>query len=296
LADEIADATGAFTNDLVDALWRLVWAGLVTNDTLAPVRSLLKQSSASGGKSASRSGQRRSRGPRFRSRRRERLPGSEGRWSLTPNVTATATERQAAIAAQLLERYGVFTRGAASREASPGGFAALYPIFKAMEEAGKTRRGYFVEGLGGAQFACAGADDLLRARHDDDATQAVVLAATDPANAYGAALPWPESSGDDAAGRPQRAAGATVVLVDGVLVGYLGKSGTRLTTFLAEVEPDRTKQAKALAGALAQLAERRGSLMIEEIDGVRPAGSSLSELLLKAGFVAINRGYVHRGA
>ncbi|MEM6330919.1 MAG: crosslink repair DNA glycosylase YcaQ family protein, partial [Planctomycetota bacterium] len=297
--DQIVDATGAFGNDLVNALWRLVWEGRVTNDTLAPVRSLVKASSSAGKTPGRRNGRPRTRGARFRSRRREHLPGSEGRWSLAPAATASPTERQAAVAAQLLQRYGVFTRSLASRESAPGGFAALYPVFKAMEEAGKARRGYFVEGLGGAQFASAGADDLLRAEAADDA-EAVLLAATDPANAYGAALPWP--SADDAGGgadkdrlKPQRAVGSLVVMVGGELVAYASRNGARMATTFADAEPLRSQQIVAVAKRLARRARTHGSLMIEEIDGRRPAASPLAEPLLSAGFVAINRGYVHRG-
>lgn len=295
--DEIVAQTGAFANDLINALWQLVWAGEVTNDTLAPVRSLVKQSAASKPSRLGRSSSRRSRGPRFRSRRRGLLPGSEGRWSLTHVAVASPTERAAALAGQLLERYGVFTRGMAARESAVGGFSALYPVFKAMEEAGKARRGYFVEGLGGAQFAYAGAEDLLRQRPDDDTPSVVTLAATDPANAYGAALPWLDASDADEPDRSrlQRAAGSAVVLFDGQLLGYLAKGGARLTTFLVAEEPIRTRQASALAGALAERARQRGSILIEEIDGARPAASPLGEPLLAAGFVAIHRGYVHRG-
>ncbi|MEN1681800.1 MAG: helicase-related protein [Planctomycetota bacterium] len=300
--DEIAVATGAFPNDLLDALWRMVWAGEMTNDTLAPLRSIVKPSAAAPppGKNGMRRRRPRS-GGRFRSRRRDRLPGSEGRWSLTPPPLATPTERQAALAAQLLERYGVFTRSLATREQTPGGFASLYPVLKAMEEAGRARRGYFVEGLGGAQFATAGADDLLRQPPDEGKPQVVVLAATDPANAYGAALPWPGSDGKDDGngakreGRPQRAAGALVVLADGRLLGYLAKGAKKLTTFLAESEPDRGKQAKLLADALVDRAATRHPVMIERIDGQPPEDSVLAPALAEAGFLATVRGLVHRG-
>ncbi|MEM1304242.1 MAG: DEAD/DEAH box helicase, partial [Planctomycetota bacterium] len=245
--DEIKKLTGAFPNDLLDALWRLVWSGEATNDTLAPVRSLLRQSSKPTGATGRPGSGRRGGGRRrqaYRSRRRDRMPGSEGRWSLVTPSAATPTERQAAIATQLVERHGVLTRPAVGREQTAGGFSAIYPVLKAMEESGRVRRGYFVEGLGGAQFAAAGADDLLRAKPDDtDEPQAVILAATDPANAYGAALPWPEASGDkdkDTAGRPQRAAGALVVLLEGRLTAYVGRTGRRLTTFLADDEPQRS--------------------------------------------------------
>ena len=305
--DEISTATQLFQNDLIDALWRLVWAGEVTNDTLAPLRSMCKSSSASARRagvkrlSGSRASRRAAQRPRFRSRRALAPPGSEGRWSLTPlREQVSATERLAATAAQLLQRYGVFTRSMATREMTPGGFASLYPVFKAMEEAGKVRRGYFVEGLGGAQFATAGADDMLRARADShNPPQVVTLAATDPANAYGAALPWPKPGSGNRDNtdlpRPQRAAGALVVLADGKLLAYLGKSGAKLMTFLATDEPDRTQQMNLLANALANRARSHSQLMLQEIDGARPAASPLAEALAAVGFAAISQGFVHRG-
>ncbi len=304
--DEIVSATDAFPNDLLNTLWRFVWSGEVTNDTLAPLRSMLKGTERNSDKRGSRRNRRDSRRSRgrvsgFRSRRRARLSGSEGRWSLLPqDASATPTERQTALATQLLQRYGVFTRSMATRELTVGGFASLYPVLKAMEEAGRARRGYFVEGLGGAQFACAGADDLLRQPASDQAEKAIVLAATDPANAYGAALPWPATPTEQQASenepvRLQRAAGAIVVLAEGKLLGYLGRAGTKLTTLIATEEPDQTKQRKQLAKALAERARERGSLLLEEVDGVAPGGSPLSEALAAAGFLAMSRGWVHRG-
>lgn len=295
--EEIVAATGAFPNDLLDALWRLVWAGRVTNDTLAPVRSLTGQAATRRRPTGPRPSSRRA---RFRSRREPRLRGSEGRWSLAPagDAAATPTERQAATANQMLERYGVFTRSMAGREVTPGGFAALYPVLKAMEEAGRVRRGYYVEGLGGAQFAQPGADDLLRASPDPDNPQVVVLSAVDPANPYGAALPWPDATSQpdrEETARLQRAAGASVVLVDGRLVGYLSKAGKRLVTLLAPDEPAHGQQANLLAEALAARARSRGPMLLEQVDGVRPAQSPLAAALSAVGFAATSRGFLHRG-
>ena len=301
--DEMTKQTGAFANDLLDGLWRLVWRGEVTNDTLAPVRSLLRQSSATS-TDKRRGGRRRQ---AFRSRRRERLPGSEGRWSLvasciaTPEATTpvvTPTARQTALATQLVQRHGVLTRSAVGKEVTVGGFSGLYPVLKAMEESGRVRRGYFVEGLGGAQFAAAGADELLRARAEEDPPPAILLAATDPANAYGAALPWPDHSGgeaDEPSARPQRAAGAVVVLHEGRLIGYVGRTGRRVLSFLPAEEPDRTNMAEQLAKALAKRAADRSSTMIETVDGVRVGSSILAQKLLAAGFAASSRGFVWRG-
>ncbi len=188
--DDIALALGGFRNDVLAALWRLVWAGHLTNDTLAPLRSLARQAQQE-------RRQARRRGSAFRSRRSERLPGSEGRWSLGGRAGVTAvspTERAAAIAGQLVERYGVLTRELAASEALAGGFSAIYPVLKAMEEAGRLRRGYFVAEQGAAQFALPGAADRLRELEQQPAREpgeVRVLAATDPANPYGSALPWP---------------------------------------------------------------------------------------------------------
>ena len=209
---------------------------------------------------------------------------------------ATPTERLTAIANQLLERYGVLTRAAMSRETVPGGFTTLYPVLKAMEEAGRVRRGYFVEGLGGAQFAAPGAEDRLRAFRErrDEPAEVTVLAATDPANAYGAAIGWPEQ--DKSLMRPQRAAGAHLILRDGILVGFLGRSGHHLRVFLSDAEPDRGQQIEAIVSGLVKLAKQRGSVQIREIDGEPVDRSSLVEKLRGVGFNPTRHGYLLRGA
>ena len=156
--EEIAKTIGGFPRDVLDALWQLVWSGVVTNDTLLPLRSLRRQTERPVGRT-------RRGGRAFRSRRQVKTPGSEGRWSLllgTGILLPSPTERQAALATQLIARYGVLTRELAASEAVAGGFAGLYPVLKAMEQAGKIRRGYFVAGLGAAQFAAPGAEDRLR--------------------------------------------------------------------------------------------------------------------------------------
>ena len=270
------------------ALWDLVWAGEATNDTLAPLRSLLRRSPAS-------RRARRSAGGTFRSRRIG-PPGTEGRWSLFSHGTArkgpTETERRTAIAKTLLERHGVLTREAVGSEGIAGGFSAVYPILKAMEEAGQIRRGYFVAGLGATQFALAGADDRLRSlREASEDPQTLLLAATDPANPWGAALPWP--SGD---ARPQRAAGAQVVLRDGALLGYIGRAESNLVTFLPSAEPERGAAAAALAGALAGLVDagRRRAVLVTRVDGQDPRESPLAPYLTAVGFHAGSRGYLKR--
>ncbi len=220
-----AAARGRSDREVLDALWDLVWAGEVTNDTFAPLRALRWKRSGSGAArrgGGGRPGRLTALGP----------PEAAGRWSLVvPEAAAGAparvTERLHAQSLALLERHGVVTREAVATEGVEGGFAAVYPILRAMEDAGRIRRGYFVDGLGAAQFALAGALDRLRAVREPaepTATGAVhLLAASDPANPYGAALPWPRRGETDR--RPlQRAAGAYVVLVDGIAVAL---SGTR---------------------------------------------------------------------
>ncbi len=299
---DLVTATGAFAHDLLGALWELAWAGEVTNDTFAPLRSYLR------GDAGRETRPRRStlRSPvlkaaahaAFRSRRAG-PPGSEGRWSLTARPAVrppTETERRAALARALLERHGVLTREAVAAEGVSGGFSAVYEVLKALEEAGRVRRGYFVAGLGATQFALPGADDRLRAvREPSEAGDALVLAATDPANPFGAALAWPERAGDGA--RPQRAAGAYVVLLDGALVAWIGRGGG-VMTFLPEGEPERGHAAAALARALAALVDggRRRAVLLSDIDGAPPAQSALAPALRAAGFSPTLRGYFKRGA
>lgn len=293
LFDEISSALGEFPNDLLAALWRLIWSGLVTNDTLAPLRSRVRGARASSLRG--RSSNRRPRSGGFRSRRRPRLPGSEGRWSLLSRfegVPLTVTQRQTAFAQQLLTRYGLVTRDAVSRENAPGGFAAVYPVLKAMEEAGRVRRGYFVEGLGGAQFAMSGADDLLRSQPRDDEPP-LVLAASDPANAYGAALPWPEGIGEETS-RPARAAGTRVVLDRGRLLGYLNRSSRTLITLLAEDEPQRGQDIRRLGEGLAQAAAVGRPVLLDKIDGIAASQSPLAAPLRAAGMAVTSQSLMPR--
>ena len=290
--DAMLQITGAFKKDVADALWRLVWSGHVTNDTLAPLRSLARTRTSS-----SRDRQRpRVRG--FRSRRSARVAGAEGRWTVAPNATrdtaphTTRTERQTALAKQLLERYGVVTREIVRHEGILGGFAGLYPVFKQMEETGRVRRGYFIEGQGGAQFAAPGADDRLRsdASFINESRPPVVLASADPANPYGASVAWPELE-DDAA-RPRRTTGTKVILHEGALVGYLSKNGSMLTTFLDNV--DRQIAVSAIVTALSGLADHASPIYLQTIDG-RPVGDSeLAEPLKAAGFGAYSQGFLKR--
>ncbi|HEV8393899.1 MAG TPA: DEAD/DEAH box helicase [Vicinamibacterales bacterium] len=296
----IREGTGAgFPTDTVEAVWELVWMGLVTNDTLHPLRSY-----TGAGES------RRARRPlpaRFRSRRSSPRT-SEGRWSLVETVAATsttATEWGAATASQLLTRYGVVTRESVAPEAIAGGFSAVYQVLRAMEDAGRIRRGYFVAGLGGAQFAMPAALDLLRShRQAPDAAQAVVLAATDPANPYGTLLKWPDTAaGADTApadvGRgATRTVGALVVLVDGLAAGYLRRGERDLLLALPEAEPARTRIAQALARALIQLAlsrvEGQRGMFLETINGVRAGLHPAARGFVAEGFVVGADGLQYR--
>jgi ATP-dependent helicase Lhr and Lhr-like helicase len=283
---DLQAATGAFPADLLRALWDLVWAGEATNDTLAPLRSYLRGEPKEDRRVPHL-------GRPFRSRRIG-PPGSEGRWSLLPEPGGTPTERAAALAQTLLARHGVVTREAVHAEEIPGGFAAVYPVLKAMEDAGRARRGYFVEGLGGAQFAVPGAEERLRSfREEEREPRTLVLAATDPANPYGATLPWPRGDGE---GRAQRAAGAQVVLHDGALVAWLGRGEHNLHTFLPAEEPARTRSARALARALAAQVEegRRKALLIARVDGEDVNASPLAPGLRESGFTAGIKGYLKR--
>ena len=199
----------------LDALWDLVWAGEVTNDAFAPVRSLSAKKRTQG---TGRGGAGRAR-PRLGTLSAMGPPTSQGRWSLVDRGAVEPTVAAHALAGAMLERHGVLTREAVRGEGTAGGYAAVYPVLRAMEDAGRIRRGYFVAGLGGAQFALPGAVDRLRQYRamsgEKTGAGALVLAATDPAQPFGVALPWPEVVGD-VGGRPARTAGSYVVLLDGL--------------------------------------------------------------------------------
>jgi ATP-dependent Lhr-like helicase len=217
-----------------------------------------------------------------------------GRWFLTEELASPdldATRRTMARAELLLERYGVVSREVGAAEALPGGFAPVYQVLKSLEEAGRIRRGYFVEGLAGAQFALAGAVDRLRAAPADVATKPVVLAAIDPANPYGTLLPWPTIArpAGEPDSKPRRVAGAWVILDRGNPLLYVGPGGRQLITFPALAY----EGALAMAiGALGQLprAGRRAPLVVETIDGVSVYESPLAAALTQAGFRRDYRG------
>ena len=281
---QIGDAVGSSDDtELVLALWELVWAGLATNDSLSPLRAML----AAGGVATRRPRSRRGRGPVMPSRLGP--PAAAGRWSLLPAREQDATKRLHAFARAALARHGVLTRGAVAAERIPGGFAALYPVLKAMEDAGRCRRGYFVEGLGGAQFAPPGAVDRLRTTPTGgQVPRAVVLAATDPANPYGAALAWPEAPAERGGHRAGRKDGASVVLLDGALALYVEKGGRSTLTL--------TDDPGALGAAVGSLADAAregtvGPLAIERVDGAPLAFESVvGRAMSEAGFVRTPKG------
>jgi ATP-dependent Lhr-like helicase len=273
---------GVDDRTMAAAIWDLVWSGYLTNDTLTPLRD----ATAGSARRTARSQPRRRNRPTGLGR--PTPTGMSGRWSATPARTDDATRRAHAAATALLERHGVVTRGAVVAEHIPGGFAAVYPVLKAFEDTGRCRRGYFVEGLGGAQFAQPGAVDRMRAmsepaRAGSDST-CVVLAATDPANPYGAALPWPEHPGTH---RPGRKAGALVVLVDGSLCLYVERGGKSL---LSWSEDTAVIQPAADALALAVREGLLGKLAVERADGAAVINSPLGEALEAAGFHPTPRG------
>jgi ATP-dependent Lhr-like helicase len=310
LLSDTAGAPAPTDAETADAIWDLVWAGLLTNDTLGPLRLVLgggaPRKAAAPARAVPRP--RPGRGGRYGFGRpsmptRTGPPTVSGRWSLLPpRDNADPTLRAHALAMTLLDRHGVLTRGAVAAERVSGGFAAVYPVLRAMEEAGQCRRGYFVEGLGGAQFALPGAVDRMRALSSADRPRAadragsavtneraIVLAAADPAQPYGAALPWPDRPGETASShRPGRKAGALTVLVDGALVLYVERGGRTLLSWTDE--PERLA-ASTVALAAAVRDGALGRLTVEKADGERAGGNSpLTQALEAAGFRPTPRG------
>ena len=280
-----AAAGGGLQRTVLDALWDLVWAGEVTNDTLAPLRALL----------AEKGEHRRPRpGPAAFRARKPLPPTAAGRWGLVGRRNAAApspAERLTALARQLLARQGLLTRDATAFETGSGGFGALYPVLSLLENQGKVRRGYFIAGLGGSQFADPGALDRLRDLREipaPDQSRAVVLAASDPANPYGAAIPWPR---DDA--RFARIPGAHVLLVDGALIAYVSRDQRELRAFLPDTEPSRSAISRAAAAALAAWARRTGRSGLAWSPEQEPPASRgpLAPFLIAAGFEAIGPGF-----
>ncbi|NGO68784.1 Lhr family ATP-dependent helicase [Streptomyces boncukensis] len=344
IAGQVRAATHPEATDpqLAEALWDLVWSGRVTGDTLAPLRARLG-SGRTAGATAHRAKRAAPRG-RYGSftaaavaagsgaarRAPGRAPASApptvaGRWSLLPPRESDPTHRAHALARTLLDRHGVVTRGAVAAEGVEGGFSAAYRVLTAFEESGQARRGYVVEGLGAAQFAMDGAVDRLRAvstarerapgagggAGDGAAHRALVLAAADPANAYGAALAWPPPPAG-AAHKPGRKAGALVVLVDGALTLYVERGGKALLAW-TDAEDDAAQETAAhdagipgaggdrVAAAVEAFAHavRRGALgtvTVERVNGAPALSSRLVPALEAAGFHATPRGLRLRAA
>ena len=279
--------------ELSEALWDLAWAGEVTNDAFAPLRAprltLARTARAAlvlgpgvkgmpvTGRGAARS--------RFASRRGAARSHPPGRWSLTASLLGASgpgeqSQRRRALAELLLERHGILTRELVLAEGIPGGFSAIYSELCQLETLGVARRGYFVEGMGGAQFALAGAVERLRAQSDPVQAAPLLLGATDPAQPYGAALPWPKREGV----RLARVPGASVVLAGAEPVLYLERGGRALQVL---VEPDDAR----LGAALLTLADhaRAGKLKriaLEKVDGHAIIGSQWEAMLEQVGFQA----------
>ncbi len=287
---------GGYEQHTLDALWALVWKGIVTNDTFQALRAYTEPAVV-------RQERRRQRhlahGTPYRSRLA--VPTSAGgRWTLVAArrdqagpARPSPTEWSAAVAQQLLSRYGIVSRGAAAAESLPGGFSAVYEVLRHLEEGGRIRRGYFVAGVGALQFAQPGVLDLVRALRDPpEVPEVVTLAAADPANPYGAILDWPVAGGEG--GRLARAVGARVILIDGALAAYLARGGGQLFAWLPELEPDRSRVGNAVAGRLAELARaaqgRHEATLIAEIDGAPAHQHPLAGFLAGAGFVPSSAG------
>ncbi len=300
---------GGYPGETLDAIWSLVWRGLLMNDALHALRAYCERPASTGrGAKATRRvhGQQQA---GFRSRRTT-PPTAQGRWSLNAvafdEARATAsgqTAWSAAIAQQMLTRYGVVFRETAHAEGLVGGFSAVYDALKAMEESGRVRRGYFAADLGATQFAMPAAVDMLRGLRvtssGSDAPEVLLLAATDPANPYGALLRWPPAP--EAGSSLTRSVGARVVLVDGLLACYLRRGNPNLQVMLPEEEPGRSQIARALAEFFVALVQRdedrtRGGMLIAQVNGVAVAESPMARPLLDAGFSAGAMGFnVRRG-
>ena len=342
---------GGYPGETIDALWSLVWRGLLTNDALHCLRAYTDRSGSSNARSSSKPTRRVHNQQGFRSRRTT-PPTAQGRWSvnepafapelalgptpaLSPHVSSLAAltsvqqQRQAALAAltnrqtewshaiaqQLLTRYGVVFRETAHAENLPGGFSAIYDVLKALEESGRVRRGYFAADLGATQFAQPAAVDLLRslrpgehngagASYAEEGREAVLLAATDPANPYGTLLRWPAAPADpgaDTASTLTRSVGARVILIDGALTAYLRRGNPNLQVLLPEEEPARGNAMRALAGFLVQTVQRteaeqghdrsRTGMLIATVNGTPVAEHPIARALLDAGFQAAPMGF-----
>jgi len=295
---------GGFPGETREALWQLVWAGKVTNDTFHPVRDLLrppdlKRERAEGVGVPPGS-------PDYLRRLRSRQSGggpAQGRWSLVQShapTEMTVTRWSANLAQQLLTRNGTVMRETAIAENVPRGYSTIYPALRTMEESGWIRRGMFVAGMGAAQFASTSAVDLLRSlRNEPESPETVFLAASDPANPYGTLLPWPRvDNEEEAAHSMSRSSGAAVILINGALSGFLRRRNASIRVFLPESEPEHSRYAAELARKLAEVAVRwqgrRTGLLIGEINGRPAEGHVLAGFLKEAGFLHTALGFQMR--
>ncbi len=294
---------GGYPGESIDALWSLVWRGLITNDSLHALRAYIARPDTRGTRRPHQTG------AVFRSRRTTTPPNAQGRWSLLPTRAVSvpgaearegvsATEHSHALALQLLNRYGILLREHVAAENIPGGFSAVYDVLKALEESGRIRRGYFVAGLGATQFALPAAVDLLRQLRnapDAEKPEFVQLAAADPANPYGSALRWPDLpvAEEDSETAPRvltRAAYAEVILRNGQLVAWLRRNNPNLLVFLPSDEPERSQVAAGLAhflcarGQERMHADRHAGVLITTINGQPVAGHLMARFLMDAGF------------
>jgi ATP-dependent helicase Lhr and Lhr-like helicase len=269
---DLLAVTGLEAEQVLPALWDLVWAGEVTNDAWQPLRAPRRYGTPKAERRPRRFARRRAAGP----------TATQGRWSLVERLFSETPSRRA-LAELVLERQGIVTRDGVRAEGIAGGYGAVYAELRALETLGLCRRGYFVEGLGGAQFALGGAVERLRELRprDDEEPQPLVLAAADPAQPYGAALPWPKR----ATGRAARVAGAQVVLLGGEAALFVERGGKTLLP-LREPEDDWLRVALSALVEQTRRAGRRRRLAVERFDGEPVSESAVMPILLDAGFVA----------
>ena len=306
---------GGYPGETIEALWSLVWRGMVTNDGMAALRAYCDRATTSTAKNGRPSAKRVHNQAGFRSRRTT-PPTVQGRWALQANAFVTkedqarrSTEWSHAEALQLLARYGVVYRETAQAEGLVGGFSAIYDVLKAMEESGKIRRGFFAADLGATQFAMPAAVDLLRSLRlgpmggaaTEEEAEMVQLAATDPANPYGVLMKWPALA--DPSSSLQRSVGARVILCDGALVAYLRRGNPNLQVWLPEEEPARGQVGRALAEFLVERVQgeervssasdagSRVGMLVTSVNGVAVAESAMARYLLDAGFQAGAMGF-----
>jgi ATP-dependent Lhr-like helicase len=293
---------GGYPGETLDAIWSLVWQGKLRNDGLAALRAYCDRPTSSQSARKVKRVQPQGRASvGFRSRRTT-PPTAQGRWALQSAAFEdgrSATNWSHSVAQQLLTRYGVVFRETAHAENLPGGFSAIYDVMKALEESGKIRRGYFAADLGATQFAMPPAVDLLRSLRSEPEqgkSEMVQLAATDPANPYGALMRWPAAP--DSGSSLTRSVGARVILCNGALVAYLRRGNSNLQVFLPEEEPQRSQVARSVAEFLVGRVQEtsgagneRAGMLISTINGVNVAEHWMARALLDAGFQAGAMGF-----